>query len=331
MDTQWLDLDLHRLELRFAGARLVEPRAVERLARSIEQGGQIVPCIAVSDPPAEAFAGGERLVLIDGYRRVAALRRLGRDTARVECWRCDLTEGLLGVLARAHMRSFAAIEEALLVRELVQGLGLSQHEVARRCGRDVSWVSRRLQLLSALPDAALVGVREGRLSSWAASRVVAPLARANAEHADRLLQALSGAPLSTRELRCWFEHYQGASRATRERLVSHPQLFVQALDDSAEQRAGERLREGPEGECEADLRCLDGIIARLRKRLSTLRPVPEVVVDAVPWLQMSFDGLCNDIKRYAEHDPDGDPRQRARSQGARSDPARDQPPAQAVA
>jgi ParB family chromosome partitioning protein len=144
MDTPWLDLDLHRLELRFAGARLVEPRAVERLARSIEHGGQIVPCIAVSDPPAEAFGGGERLVLIDGYRRVAALRRLGRDTARVECWRCDLTEGLLGVLARAHMRSFAAIEEALLVRELVQGLGLSQHEIARRCGRDVSWVSRRL-------------------------------------------------------------------------------------------------------------------------------------------------------------------------------------------
>src|SRR5208283_1790205 len=99
--------------------------------------------------------------------------------------------------------------------------------------------------------------------------------------------------------RRWFEHYQGASRTTRERLVSHPQLFVQALNDSAEQRASERLREGPEGECEADLRCLDG--------------------------------LCNDIKRYAEHDPDGDPQQRARSQGARSDPARDQPSAQAVA
>jgi len=48
MDTPWLDLDLHRLELRFAAARLVEPRAVERIARSIELGGQIVPCIAVA-------------------------------------------------------------------------------------------------------------------------------------------------------------------------------------------------------------------------------------------------------------------------------------------
>jgi hypothetical protein len=40
-----------------------------------------------------------------------------------------------------------AIEEALLVRELVQGLGLSQHAGGRRSGHDVSWVSRQLQLL----------------------------------------------------------------------------------------------------------------------------------------------------------------------------------------
>jgi len=170
MNTQCLDLDLHRLDLRFASARLVEPRAVERIARSIERGGQIVPCIAVADPPVPALEGGERLVLIDGYRRIAALRRLGRDTARVECWACDLVEAVLGILARTQSRSFAAIEEALLVRELVQGLGLSQHEVARGCGRDVSWVSRRLQLLSGLSDAALVAVIDGRLSSWAASR-----------------------------------------------------------------------------------------------------------------------------------------------------------------
>jgi hypothetical protein len=91
---------LHRLDLRFAGARVAEPRAVERIARSIECGGQIVPCIAVADPPVEVLEGGERLVLIDGYRRIAALRRLGRDTARIECWACDLAETVLGVLAR---------------------------------------------------------------------------------------------------------------------------------------------------------------------------------------------------------------------------------------
>jgi ParB family chromosome partitioning protein len=327
MDTQCLDLDLHRLDLRFAGARVAEPRAVERIARSIECGGQIVPCIAVADPPVQVLQGGERLVLIDGYRRIAALRRLGRDTARVECWTCDLAAGVLGVMARTQSRSFAAIEEALLVRELVQGLGLSQHEVARRCGRNVSWVSRRLQLLSGLPDTALAAVCEGRLSSWAASRVVAPLARANSEHADQLVKALPGAPLSTRELRSWFEHYQKAGRVARDRLVSHPHLFLAALGESIEQRMSERLRDGPEGGCEIDLRRINVLLRSVRKRLPDLCPLSEDLTAAVSLVQTNFEALCQDIKRYADQDPHGDPQQRARSQGARSEPARDQPPA----
>ena len=72
MDSQRLDLDLHRLELRFADSRLAEPRAVARIAHSIERCGQIVPCVVVAVPGGSG-TGGERLVLIDGYRRVAAL------------------------------------------------------------------------------------------------------------------------------------------------------------------------------------------------------------------------------------------------------------------
>jgi len=226
MDTQSLELDLHRLDLRFTGARLVEPCAVERIARSIECGGQIVPCIALADPPMRSLDNGERPVLVDGYRRVAALRRLGRDTARVARWACDLAAGLLGVMARTQSGSFEAIEEALLVRELVQGPGRSQHEIARRCGRDVSWVGRRLQWVSGLPDAALFAVIEGRLSSSAANRVVAPLARANTDHADRLVKALYSEPLSTRERRSWFEHYQKSGYVTPERLASLRRCIV---------------------------------------------------------------------------------------------------------
>jgi ParB family transcriptional regulator, chromosome partitioning protein len=331
MNARCLDLDLHRLDLRFAGTRVTDQRAVERMTRSIERGGQIVPCIAVADQPVEALEGGARLVLVDGYRRIAALRRLGRDTARVECWACSLAEAVLGVLVRSRGRPFTAIEEALLVRELVQAFGLSQHEVARRCGRDVSWVSRRLQLLSGLPDAVLMAVIEGRLSAWAASRVVAPLARANSDHADQLLKALSNAPLSTRELCCWFDQYQKASRIARDRLVSYPHLFIAALEQNLEQCRSERLQEGPEGICEIDLRRMNVLIRSVRKRLPDLCPLSQDLLATVTLVQRNFEGLCRDIKRYANHDPHGDSQQRARSQGARPEPARDQPPAQALA
>ena len=208
-----------------------------------------------------------------------------------------MTEALLGLLARTQNRPFASIEEALLMRELMQGLGLSQHDLARRCGRDVSWVSRRLQLLSGLPDAALTAVRDGTLSSWAASRIVVPLARANTEHADRLLTALVDAPLSTRELRGWFEHYQKAFRSAREHMVDRPRLLIDALRANGEQRAGERLRDGPEGECAADLRCIEAILARLRKRVAALRPLPPTLIDAVPRLRAAH-------RRLDQRDPE---------------------------
>jgi hypothetical protein len=155
-----------------------------------------------------------------------------------------------------------------------------------------------------LPDAALIAVRDGTLSSWSASRVVVPLARANAEHADQLLTALADAPLSTRELRCWFEHYQKAFRSARDHMVSRPRLFIDALQANGEQRAGERLRDGPEGECAADLRSIEVIVARLRKRVAALRPLPLTLIDAVPRLRTGIEALINEIQREGAHDPD---------------------------
>lgn len=287
-----LEVDLHRLELRYASARLVEPRAVECLARSIATSGQLMPCIGV------AAAEGEPLVLIDGYRRIAALRRLGRDTAYVERWGCDLAQGLITVLCRTQGRAFAAIEEALLVRELIDGLGLTQNELARRCGRDASWVCRRLQLVSGLPESVLGAVREGALSSWVATRVVGPLARANAEHAERLLAGLRAAPLSSRELNCWFEHYQRANHLTRERLITHPRLFLEALHANDERRALERLRAGPEGECVADVRAIEALSVRLRKRLPAVcaEALPEALASALAHLRTTLEALAHELR-----------------------------------
>jgi len=319
-------IDLHRLDLRFAPMRLVEPRAVERLAASIAHCGQLIACIAVPE-------GGERLVLVDGYRRVAALRRLGHDTACIEPWACELTQALLKVMAGAQGRQWAALEEALLLRELVHGQGLSQHEVARHSGRDVSWVSRRLQLLCGLPETLLAAVQRGTVSTWAATRVLAPLARANAGHAAQLLGALEATPLSTRELRCWFEHYRISSHLTRDHLVAHPRLFIESWQARDEQRADARLRDGPEGQCESELRQLLAIIGRLRQRLPQLGAAAQAdpLASALGRLRTAMEALQSDLRRYLDHDDSRDPPEHPNPADAGSQRARDQPAAQGVA
>jgi ParB family transcriptional regulator, chromosome partitioning protein len=327
MDVSGRELDLHCLELRYAAMRVAEPQAVQRIAASLERCGQLVPCVAVNDPRADE----QRLVLIDGYRRIAALRRLGRDTVAIECWACDLTTALISLLTRRQDRAFAIIEQSLLLRELLLRQGLSQQELARRTGHDVSWVNRRLQLLQGLPDSVLAAVCAGQLSSWAASRILVPLARANTEHAEHLLQALRGARLSTRELRQWFEHYQAASHATRERMVNHPTLLLRALQERRAAQSGEQLHNGPEGACASDVRRVEALLARLRQRLPSLAPVPEVLIDAMPRLKAAVHALDNAITWAVTHDTNRDLFERACVEGAGSQPARDQPPAQALA
>jgi ParB family chromosome partitioning protein len=324
-DGQAVQIDLHRLELRFANARIVDGAAVQRLANSIHEEGQLVACIAAGQPQAGA------LVLIDGYRRVAALSRLGRDTALVQCWSCPLEQALAQMLARSMSRTFAPIEEAMLLRELIDTHGLSQRQAARLCARDVSWVQRRLVLLGQLPEPLVQAVRTSRVSSWAAARIFVPLARANSEHASSVLDSLQVNKLSTRELRTWFEHYQGAQRSQRERMVQHPRLFIESLNARDRDHAAQRLRDGPERELTGELGHLQWLLARVRRRLEQLdTPLAAPVAMACRRVHAALPGLNNELRRLC-HDPDGDSRQHTGPAPGRHEPARDQQAAQALA
>jgi len=320
-----MELDLHRLELRFAHLRIVDAPAVQRLANSIEEHGQLVDCVAAGEP------GDSGLVLIDGYRRVAALGRLRRDTAQVQCWSGPVSQALTQVLARTGSRAFTPIEEALLLRELIDAHGLTQRDAARQCARDVSWVQRRLMLLGELPQALLQAVRGARVSSWAATRVFVPLARANSDHANRLLASLDAHRLSTRELWTWFDHYQGAQCAQRERMVEHPRLFIDSLNECERNRDAKRLRDGPEREAMAQLGQLQSLLERVRRRLEPLStPVPVSLVRACSRVHAALPDVASELRRLCD-DPHRDLQQRDDASPTGREPARDEQAAGAVA
>ena len=282
-----MELDLHRLELRFAeqpaggtargGAVGRVDRAV-RPDRAVHRGGG----------PRAGWQGGgaEALVLIDGYRRVAALRRLGRDTAGVEQWSCDLTKALLGVLARTQDRPFASIEEALLLRALMAEHGT----VAARSGAAVR--SRR----ELGQPAAAIAVGIARCGAGGGAR----------RPAVELGGEPGGGPVGARQRRACRAAVERAGRRRRCRRAScgagssitsrprAPPASTWSADRACSStrcgrtrraRAGERLRDGPEGECIGDLRCLEAVIARLRKRVATLRPLPPPLIAAAPRLR----------------------------------------------
>jgi ParB/RepB/Spo0J family partition protein len=188
------------------------------MMRSLDLFGQISPIHVIPD--------STKYILIDGYIRVRALAKLGRDTVLAAIFDLQEQAALLELLAREERRASTSIEQACLISELHTRFELSLERIAKGLGKDKSWVKRRLDLLQSLPDDILDLVRAGHISTWSASRILAPLARANREHAHTLSHYLTDNSLSTRELQQFFAAYKKGTRRVRENMIKDPGLYL---------------------------------------------------------------------------------------------------------
>lgn len=256
------EIEITQLNLRYAHTRIERAKETLALAASIEHIGQIIPVIVI----------GEEMtfVLLDGYLRVKALKRCGRDTVMAEIWKCKEEEALAEILVRAHSRTWDLLEEAALLRELHEHYHLSQERIASMMGRTQGWVSTRLALLSALSDDLIELIRKGSISTWTAARVVVPIARAIPEHGKVLSENLGRVSLSTREMTEFFRHYRKANRRQRENMVHEPALFIKSLCAREEDREDKVLKEGPEGKWLRDLRVISHMLKGLLKEVPLL-------------------------------------------------------------
>lgn len=237
---QTITIECQYLEMRYAHLRVQNRQVLEKLVVSIERYGQLKPVVVVPESL-------HQWILVDGYHRVQALRRLNKDTVEAEVWDCNITQALLMVLKNRSNRPSGIFEEALLLHELHYQHGLSQTILASRIGRDQSWVSRRLSLVDHLPDSILKALSEGSLSLWICVRVLVPMARAIPEHAQRLLGHLLKHAYSTREVQLFYEHYQKSNHQARTRMLDDPALFFKAQRLLTIENQAATLRKGPEG------------------------------------------------------------------------------------
>jgi ParB family chromosome partitioning protein len=220
-----ISLECRALVLRYVNLRIVDAGAEARLAASMAEAGQTSPVIVVHD------ADGCP-VLLDGYRRVRALGRLGNDTVIALVLGLSEADGLVYCHRQETSRRRSVVEEGWLIRELcVQGPTL--HAVGVALGRTASWVSRRMALVSALPKSAEEAVRCGRLPPHAAMKSLVPLARANKAHCEQLVKGLGDQRVTTRQVAHLYAAWRAGDGEVRERIASAPRLFLRAVEASA--------------------------------------------------------------------------------------------------
>lgn len=257
-----VEVDPGSLDLRYAHTRIARPKHVDMIASSIERFDQITPVLIVPE--------SERLVLIHGFVRLDAIRKLGRDTIRADIQEIPEVQALYHLLADTQERQWEAIEQAWIIRDLHERLGCSLREIARGIGYDASWVARRLSLIEGLSEDILRSVATGAVSTYAAARVLVPLARANTDHAQKLVAHLADRKLSTRELAGFFKHYEASNKQTRERMISDPSLFLKAKQSREEKTSADALAKGPEGAWIKDWGIVKAVLRRVMRQLPTV-------------------------------------------------------------
>ena len=105
--TNSVEVDLGSLDLRYAHTRVAKRKLLNMLTTSIERYGQITPVFTVPER--------DHLVLIDGYVRVGAIKRLGRDTIMADIHEIPEQGALFRLLGETGQRQWEAVEQAWII------------------------------------------------------------------------------------------------------------------------------------------------------------------------------------------------------------------------
>lgn len=172
----FLEIPLSEIGESYGRLRLIQPQADARMVDSLRQFGQVFPVVVT-----------ERYELIDGFKRVRALRRLGVERVKAKVFKLGVP-ALKAVLMDLNWSrgSISDLEEGLVVQSLCREDGLSQVEVAVLLGRHKSWVCRRLSLVERLGEEALEHIRLGLIPA-SIGRELARLPRGNQPAALRTI------------------------------------------------------------------------------------------------------------------------------------------------
>jgi ParB/RepB/Spo0J family partition protein len=253
-----MQLEFHQLDRRWEHLRVRHPQQQRRLLASLVESGQQTPIVVVVSPDTPT-----RYLVIDGYKRVAALEQLGRDTVAATVWEMSAAEALLLSRSLHFSPPESALEQGWLLAEMEQQFSYPLAELARRFDRSVSWVTRRLGLVELLPEAIQLQVRCGQIAAQVAMKYLVPVARVDGEQCRQMAAAFVTHHCDARQARQLYTAWRQGSRTARERILAEPELFwkTQRQPPAATPASVEQL--------ERDLEMALAILRRAGRRFPT--------------------------------------------------------------
>jgi len=253
-----MKLEFHQLDRRYEHLRVENPQRQRQLLASLAASGQQTPIVVVAVPDHP-----DRYLVIDGYKRIAALRQLGRDTVEAVVWPMNEVQALVLDRSLHWSEPESALEEGWLLAELEQRFDYGLEKLARQFDRSVSWVSRRLALVELLPDSVQQQVRVGEIPAQVAMKYLVPVARGSLDECQQMAAAFARYKFTSRQAGQLYAAWREASPEIRQRILEQPKLFLKAQQEAEPQTAC-----SPFQELLRDLEMVAAIAHRANRRVS---------------------------------------------------------------
>lgn len=237
-----------------------DPEALAGLAASIESSGVLQPLLVrpLHDGSYELIAGERRWRAAQdaGLEKVPAIVRDSEQAERLE----------LALIENMVREDLNPVEEARACAALVEDLGLSKGELARRVGRSRPAVSNLIRLLD-LPDEALALLESGELSEGHGRAL---LAASGNDVRRRLARDAARGGWSVRETENRVKLASQPRRSSRDRRVptAEEAAAMREAADRLETALGHEVKVRPKGgEVAVEIRLadLDEALALARK------------------------------------------------------------------
>jgi ParB/RepB/Spo0J family partition protein len=249
-------LEFHQLKRQWEHLRSWPPECRRRLMTSLAANGQQTPIVVVATDQPDQYE------VIDGYKRIAALQQLGRDTVEAVVWPLTTAQALVLAGSIRIGARLTALEEGWLLAELEEHCGYGVEELARQFDRGINWVRRRLALVDRLPKGVQQQVRKGKITAHVATKYLAPIAEVSRTDCQRMADAFARHLFNTRQARELYDAWKKGGPVLRQRLVEQPELFLKAKHQSNLSPPAPT----PASELRRDLETIAAISSRARQR-----------------------------------------------------------------
>jgi len=218
------EIEISHIDTGFERVRIKDKDTEKALLASILESG-------IRDPLKCAVPPQERLILLDGFKRLRCAVKLGIKAVPVVSLGNNEAAAILQLLRISTTKTLSTLEQAALVDELHQAHTMGVSQIARHLERSPAWVSLRLGLIDKMSTTVKEAVFTGRFPVRAYMYTLRPFTRVKRikkSEIDTFVKVVSGKGLSARAIevlaRGFFKGGPGIREQIRRGIMNWPLL-----------------------------------------------------------------------------------------------------------